>query len=213
VRVCLFTCRRDAGKARLATRSIPPGWSVAWVVDACDAGLEPPAGVEVLVEPFPRGHNLNGPAACLGIAKVLSREADRFGRVAKMDSDCLLVQTDWLAAGDMAGMRHASVKGAVYGLAYALSRTAAARALEGIQGAISRGVQLRGEDTEITARAKAGGGVLPIGSFGESKHRGKLPPPQAVALHCGSTLYAPREGDAVEKEMLRLGNALGLWRR
>lgn len=213
MRVLLFTCGRDAGKARQATRTIPDGWSVAWVVDKPDSGLEVPEGVERIVAPFDRGETLFGKDACLGVAGLLADQAARFGRVAKVDSDCLLIHPSFLEVGDLAGMRHRSNPRAVYGLAYALSRPAAERALAGLAGAILKGFSLGPESIEITARSNAGGGVLEVGAFWQATHDGSLPPPDKVAIHCGHRGIIPADGPTVENEMVRLGDALGLWRR
>lgn len=209
----MFTCARDAGKAAQATRAIPAGWSVAWVVDQADAALPTPAGVERIVAPFKRGPNLFGWEACLGVAQVLAAQAQRFGRVAKVDSDCLLVHPDFLEVGDLAGMRHKLYPRGVYGMAYALSRVAAETALAGVKRAIGEGLRLGPEDAEITSRADARGGVVEIGSFWQCRHDGKLPPVGRLALHCGFPRLVSPVGPAVEKEMVRLGDALGLWRR
>lgn len=213
LRVLIFTCARDAGLARLATKTIPRGWSVAWVVDGTDAGIKVPGGVELIVAPFKRGSVLNGPGACLGIASTLCREADRFGRVAKVDSDCLLVRPDQLAHGGLAGMPRAKPNGAVYGLAYALDRTAAKAALSGILGAIADGSRLGGEDEEVTSRAGTTDGAWPKGSMWQSWHNGKLPPAECYAIHCGLPSKRHLGPGFVEKEMVRLGSALGLWKR
>lgn len=213
MRVVIFTCRRDAEKAACATRSIPPAWSVVWVVDQADADMIPPAGVDLIVAPFARGACLIGSQAVVGVAKVLAEQAELYGRVAKIDSDCLLIHPDFLLKGDLAGMAHPAGKGAAYGLAYAMALDAALRAYRGIRDGIARGVYPLYEDAAITRAAQAGGGVLPKGAMWETTHRGQLPPKGAVAIHCGGTAYARREGGAVAKEMIRLGDALGLWLR
>lgn len=213
MRLLVFTCRRDAGKAALATRTVPADWSVGWVLDGPDADLPVPAGVEKMVVPFQRGANLSTPQACWWISQLLAREAEAHGRAGKMDSDCLLIEPSFLLKGDLAGMAHAAGMGAVYGLAYAMTRKAARRAAEGVKQAIQTGAIPSAEDVGITSRAKAGGGVLPHGAFWDSPHNGSLPPKGVVAVHCGSTAYAPRDGDRVAREMARLGQALGLWRR
>lgn len=213
MRVAIFTCGRDAGLAELATKTIPADWDVAWVVDGRDAGLVAPRGVEVVEAPFNRGQTLNGDAACLGVARFLAGEAERFGRVAKVDSDCLLVQPDFLLAGELAGMRHKAKAGAVYGLAYAMGQTAARNALWGILEAIAAGSRLGGEDEEVTSRACAGGGILPIGSFWQSRQDGKTPPPGCKAIHCGILAKGGRDQQATRRDMQRLGDLLGLWRR
>ena len=210
----LFTCNRDAGKARLATCTIPADWPVVWVVDACDASLPMPTGVERLVAPFARGPNLAGPAACLGVADVLAGLAASHGRVAKIDSDCLLVSPDFLFQGDLAGMAHQTFPGAAYGLAYAMGDKAAQRAAEGVKRGIGLGAHIGGEDVWVTSCAAGGAdGRVRVGSFWETPHDGRLPPKGVVAIHCGGVRYAPRQGGGVEREMTRLGDALGLWRR
>lgn len=213
MRAVVFTCRRDAGKARLATRTIPAGWGVVWIVDEADADLELPDGVVLKVAPFKRGANLYGPKACLGIASVLAREAQAHGRVAKVDSDCLLVHPDFLLDGELAGVRHNRRQGAVFGLAYGMGRKAAQNALGGILEAIAGGSRLEGEDREITSRAGFADGILGPEAVWESRHSGRLPPAGVVAIHCGGPAAASREGNQIEREMKRLGDALGLWRR
>ena len=216
MRVALFTCRRDAGKAALATRTVPLAWPVTWIVDAPDADLEAPRGVKLLVAPFPRGRNLSGTLAVLNIATILTDLAREDGRVLKIDSDCLLIDPQAFSDGDLAGMAHKFTPGAAYGLCYALSKASAWAALTVLRRSAELGTVLGGEDTAITASALAGGGTdyrFPIGAFWESKHNGELPPAGRVAIHCGAAAYAPREGPAVAREMARLGDALGLWRR
>jgi len=213
MRAVIFTCGRDREKAARATQTIPASWDVAWVVDEPDKEMTPPAGVELIVAPFPRGRTLNGWKACLGVAKVLAEQADRWGRVAKIDSDCLLIKPEFLMVGELAGIAHASGRGAAYGLAYALSPSASQRALDGILDTINRGCYPQAEDVAITTHAKAGGGVLARSAMWQANHRGGLPHAGAVAIHCGGTAYAGREGGAVAAEMTRLGDGLGLWRR
>lgn len=216
MRVLIFTCRRDWEKAALATRTVPADWSVAWIVAPEDAALEAPTGVSVLVRPFDRGRNLNGTGAVLGVAGVLAEQAALCGRVVKMDSDCLVLDWDPFLAGDLAGMAHCAQPLAAYGLAYSLSSKAALAALDTLQRAVRLGAFLTGEDICVTAAAQSAGGVdrrFPVGAFWESKHNGELPPAGRVAIHCGGTAYAPREGRAVALEMARLGDSLGAWRR
>lgn len=214
MRVLVFTCKRDAGKARLATRTIPAGWSVGWVVDGVDAGLVPPAGVDLLVRPFDRGTNLAGAGAVLGVAGVLAEQAALFGRVAKVDSDCLLVDPSFLLLGDVAGMAHSTFPCAAYGLAYALGPEAAQRAAEGVKRAIRHGSHIGGEDVWVTSCAAGGvDGRVRVGSFWETQHKGEAIPQGVLAIHCGGVRYAPREGEGVAREMARLGDAGGLWRR
>lgn len=216
MRVILFTCRRDREKAALATRTIPDGWPVAWIVAPEDADLDAPAGVDLLVRPFDRGRNLAGRSAVLGVSGVLAEQSLQFGRVAKMDSDCLVLDWDPFLVGDLAGMTHLGVPLAAYGLCYALSESSAQEARRRVLAADRLGAILTGEDIWVTASALAGGGVdarLPIGSFWESAHNGKAPPAGRVAIHCGATKHAPREGDKVAAEMTRLGDLCGAWRR
>lgn len=216
MRILIFTCRRDAEKAALATRTVPPEWPVAWIVAPEDADLAAPAGVSVLVRPFDRGRNLNGTEAVLGVAGVLAEQASLCGRVAKIDSDCLVLEWERLLAGDLAGMAHCAQPLSAYGLAYSLSSKAALAALEGLQRAVRLGASLTGEDVCITAAAQSAGGIdcrFRVGLFWESKHNGGLPPPGTVAIHCGGTAYAPRQGNKVAQEMVRLGDSLGAWRR
>lgn len=214
MRVLVFTCRRDWEKAGLATRTIPADWSVAWVVDAVDATLLPPAGVDLLVRPFERGPNLAGPSAVLGVAGVLAEQAELFGRVGKVDSDCLLVDPSFMLKGDVAGMAHKSFPRAAYGLAYALGSEAAQRAAEGVKRAIGLGVLVGGEDVWVTSCAAGGvDGRVRVGSFWETQHKREPIPRGCLAIHCGGVRFAPREGDAVAREMARLGEAGGLWRR
>lgn len=214
MRLLVFTCARDWAKAALAVRTIPPAWSVGYVVEELDAGLVPPPGVDVLVRNFDRGGNLVGKEAVLGIVDVLVDQGRKFGRVGKIDSDALLVKPDFLLRGEVAGMTHKAVPLAVYGLAYSLSLQAVLRAAEGVKRGIGRGWSPLGEDTSITTLANGWEDTrLPIGSFWESRHDGSLPPAQAVAIHCGGVRYAPREGGKVAQEMTRLGDSLGLWRR
>jgi hypothetical protein len=212
MRVVIFTCGRDAGKAALATRTVPAGWPVAWCLDAPDADLPLPKGVARIVEPFKRGVNLSGPAACFGVARVLEREARVTGRVAKLDSDTLLVDPSFLLVGELAGVAHGTGGGAAYGLAYALSSKAAGRAVEGLQSDAKRDILPCAEDVAITRAARAGGGLIPLEACWNSPHRG-MPPQGTKVIHCGWTAAASREGDGVAREMQRLGDALGLWRR
>lgn len=212
MRVCVFTCRRDREKAELATRTIPADWEVVWVLDEPDADLPVPDGVMKEVAPFKRGTNLAGPNALMGISKVLNHHAQPWGRVGKVDSDCLLIEPGFLLKGELAGMTQ-GFPGAVYGLAYALSAKAIGRAMETIWRDRGLGAYPKGEDAAISLTSKAGGGILKPGAFWDSPHRGTLPPAGVVAIHCGHTGAAPREGPQVAREMRRLGDALGLWRR
>lgn len=212
----IFTCQRDRDKAAAATRTIPADWPVAWVVDLEDANIQAPPGVEVRVRPFPRGRNLYGREAVLGVAATLFEAAAPAGRVLKIDSDCLLLDPERFRAGDLAGMAHGWTCQAAYGLAYALSLEGAAAALAALKRSDYLGTKLTGEDICITAAALTGGGEdgrFPIGAFWESKHKGEVPDRPAVAIHCGAFPYAPREGLTVAREMARLGDLLGAWRR
>lgn len=216
MRVVLFTCRRDREKAALATRTVPDGWPVAWIVSPEDADLDAPAGVDLLVRPFDRGRNLAGRSAVLGVSGVLAEQSLQFGRVAKMDSDCLVLDWGPFLEGDLAGMAHLGVPLAAYGLCYALSESSAQEARRRVLAADRLGATLTGEDIWVTASALAGGGVdarLPIGAFWESAHNGETPPAGRVAIHCGATKHAPREGGRVAAEMSRLGDLCKAWRR
>lgn len=217
MRVVIFTCERDKHKAALATRTVPPTWPVAWVVDAQDEWIKAPANVDVLVRSFPRGRNLAGPEAVIGIIEVLNEQAAEFGRVAKIDSDCLLIDPYFLERGDIAGMAHLGVVGGAYGLAYGLTIKACQKAWQTLLRAMSLGTRLTAEDVCITSAAQSTeieDGRLPIGSFWESHHDGSLPnPAKHKAVHCGCTVYSKREGPQVEQEMQRIGDALSLWRR
>lgn len=216
MRVVIFTCHRDKEKAKLATLTVPADWSVAWVVDQADAKIDAPDDVEVLVRPFSRGRNLFGTDAVLGIADVLAEQAEQFGRVAKIDSDCLLVSPEFLTKGDLAGMAHKTTVGATYGLAYALSNKAACGALQSLLRGILLGCKPMAEDVSITSAANQGGiedARLPIGAFWETQHNGLECPLGKVAIHCGCVKFADREGRMVELEMKRLGDELGIWRR
>lgn len=216
MRVALFTCKRDRAKAALATRTVPQKYPVTWIVDAADADMEVPPGVDLLVRPFNRGRNLWGTEAVLGVSCVLADLATEDGRVLKMDSDCLLLDYAPFLAGDLAGMAHKAFPLAAYGLAYSMSSKAALAALDGLRRSARLGTDLGGEDTSITTAALSGGGKdcrFPIGKFWETDFKGRLPLYETYAIHCGSTIYAPREGPRVAEEMVRLGNALGAWRR
>lgn len=216
MRLVVFTCARDREKAALATRTVPASWSVAWVLDACDANLTTPARVEKLVVPFDRGRHLDSPAACGWVARVLAAQAKAHGRVAKMDSDCLLVDPSFLETGDLAGMDYPKSQGAVYGLAYALSAGPAELAERSIWDGFKKGLVPLAEDMVITGYARTWPGarlnILPPGSFWDATHRTD-PPPGLSAIHAGCTFYAPREGPRVATEMRRLGDLLGIWRR
>lgn len=216
MRVAVFTCKRDRDKAVLATRTVPPKYPVTWIVDAADADLAAPAGVDLLVRPFNRGRNLWGTEAVLGISCVLADLAAEDGRVLKMDSDCLLLNPTPFLAGDLAGMAHKTAALAAYGLAYALSEKAALAALEALRRSARLGTDLGGEDVCITAAALSAGGQdcrFPIGKFWETDFKGKVPIYDAYAIHCGSTIHAPRESPRVAAEMRRLGDACEAWRR
>lgn len=216
MRVLIFTCHRDKEKAKLATLTVPATWSVAWVVDESDAKIDAPDDVEVLIRPFNRGRNLFGTDAVLGIADVLTEQAEKFGRVAKIDSDCLLVDPSFLTKGDLAGMTHKTVVGAAYGLAYALSLKASCGALQTLLRGVLLGCKPMAEDVSITSAANQCGiedGRLPTGAFWETQHDGQECPLGKVAIHCGAVKFASREGRMVELEMKRLGDELGIWRR
>lgn len=214
MRLAIFTCERDWAKAGLAARTVPESWSICYVVEERDAGLVPPPGVDVVVRNFPRGENLRGLEAVVGVADLLADQARQFGRVGKLDSDTLLVQPDFLLRGDVAGMAHRTAPLATYGCAYALSLEAVLRAAGGLKRGIGKGWCPGGEDVAITTLANQGTDLrLPVGAIWESRHDGGMPPAQAVAIHCGGLRYAAREGDAVAREMTRLGTALGIWRR
>lgn len=217
MRVIIFTCERDKGKAALATRTVPHDWPVAWVVDSKDEWISAPANVDVLVRDFPRGRNLYGPEAVIGIIEVLNEQTEEHGRVAKIDSDCLLIDPSFLERGDIAGMAHQGVVGGAYGLAYALSLKASQKAWQTLLRAISLGTKPMAEDVCITSAAQSSemeDGRLPIGAFWESHHDGSLPVlGRNKAVHCGCTVYSKREGPQVEQEMQRIGDALSLWRR
>lgn len=190
---------------------------MAWVVDSVDSNIEHPEGVEIITRAFKRGHNLFGPEAVLGIARLLKEQADQHGRVGKIDSDCLLVDPTFLEQGDIAGMAHEHTMGAAYGLAYAFSSKAAGRALMMLERAVALGSVPKAEDVCITSSAQSADLVdarLKTGSFWESLHDGKMADPtRHKAIHCGYPPVCPREGPGCELEMIRLGDALGLWRR
>ena len=212
MRVCIFTCARDREKAAHATRTIPADWEVVWVVDEVDAGMAVPDGVTKDVAPFKRGTNLVGPNALMGISKVLHTHAQPWGRVGKVDSDCLLIDPSFMLKGELAGVSQ-GYPGAVFGLAYALSAKAIGRSFETIWRDRGLGAYPMGEDAAISLTSGAGGGILKQGAFWDTPHMGTLPPAGVVAIHCGNTGAAPREGPQVAREMKRLGDALGLWRR
>lgn len=217
LRVLIFTCRRDAEKARLAVRTIPLEYSVAWIVESKDADLVPPAGVDLLVKDFPRGLNLAGQAAILGIAEILAEQASQYGRVIKIDSDCLVLDWEPFLAGDLAGMAYKNHILSAYGLAYALSEKAAKAALDTLRRVSRLGAVFAGEDICITSAALTGGGQdarLPFGAFWETNFKKQNPPAGVVAIHCGGSVFVKREdAHRVTAEMVRLGDLLGAWRR
>lgn len=214
MRLVIFTCARDWAKAALAVRTVPPAWSVCYVVEEKDSHLPAPPGVDVVVRNFPRGTNLHGLEAVVGIIDLLAEQSKIHGRVGKMDSDCLLIKPDFLLTGEVAGMAHKTAPLAVYGLAYGLSPKAVLRAANGVKRGIGLGWCPQGEDASITSLANGWEDTrLHLGAFWDSKHDGGVPPFQAVAIHCGATRYVPRHGGQVAQEMTRLGDSLGLWRR
>lgn len=216
MRVCIFTCRRDWEKAKNCVRTIPPEWKVSFIVEESDSNIEAPPGVDVVVSDFARGGNLSGTQAVVGVANALKKEQQKEGgRIAKVDSDCLLVETDFLLFGDVAGMVHQFNPLGVIGLAYSLSPRAMDRASELIPQLIRKGCRPQAEDAAITCVANAwADDRLPRGSFWDCPLDGsKMPPAGVLAVHCGSIRYAPRNSPLVAREMVRLGDALGLWRR
>lgn len=86
-----FTCRRDAALAASTDRP-RVGVRRIWVVDACDADIIAPPGVEVWVVSFERPGNLNGWACMEGMFACFVRAfAEGAIAVIKRDSDTAIL--------------------------------------------------------------------------------------------------------------------------
>jgi hypothetical protein len=216
MQVVMFTCQRDIEKATLAVSTLPADWAVAWIVESKDADIKAPDGVEVSVRDFKRGHNLIGSEAVLAIADILLEYSRISGRVAKIDSDALIIDPSFLSQGDVSGMTHNRFLYAAYGMAYALSQKAAERCVDTLKRHQAMGYEALAEDVAITGAANQSDmvdGRLPLRSFWETRHDGSFCPAGRVAIHCGSVLSASRDGPAVATEMRRLIDELKIQRR
>ena len=216
MQVVMFTCQRDVEKATLSVSTLPADWDVAWIVESKDADIKVPDGVKLSVRDFKRGHNLLGSEAVLAIAVILLEYSKISGRVAKIDSDALIIDPSFLSRGDVSGQAHNRFLYAAYGMAYALSHKAAQRAVDTLKRHMAMGYEPLAEDVAITGAANQSDmvdGRLPICSFWETRHDGAICPIGRVAIHCGSVLSAPREGPTVATEMRRLIDDLKIQRR
>lgn len=134
--ICLtYTCPKDAAKAALGGAFLPEKWKRVWCLESRHAEMPVPAGVEKLVEDFPRGGSLRYAPALDGMAKVFSGFAGTCDCLVKLDSDTVLWQPRaWTApvefsATDFVYIRRTYVEGRLFanGNAYALSRRALSR--------------------------------------------------------------------------------------
>lgn len=103
---CLtYTCSSDAALAARHASILPAAWKKFWIVESKDAGIEPPAGTEILVRDFPRGGSLSGRECIEGMRKVFLEFAEAgFDAVVKLDSDTALFRPEaWTAPFESAG--------------------------------------------------------------------------------------------------------------
>ena len=184
----IFTCHKHAEAARMAAQAASRHMEVVLAVDQSESHLFD--GENVVYTAFPRGGNLNGPEACLGVANLLLDYATD-GYVVKIDSDTILNDPSGLVGYDIAGFPRPFYPPTLLGCAYGISRQALEHVIPCIYNAVSSGYMRFPEDGVITGFAQTlrnpsfRSNILNLKDIG-LWHPSKNPRPQGAVINFGN---------------------------